>query len=122
LSKFLGALYIRDGKGNKDRYVPLPETTLAQLRTFWQHHRHPQWLFPGRDYWRNAPMNGSGVQKAFRAALKKSGVTKRASIHTLRHSYATHLVEAGIHLKLFRQYLGHTSLFALDKKAIWLYH
>jgi len=103
-------LHIRAGKGDKDRYVPLPAHTLKHLRAFWQTHRHPQWLFPGRDYWRNEPMNGSGVQKAFRAALKSSGVTKEASIHTLRHSYATHLVEAGIHLKLLQQYLGHTSL------------
>jgi len=103
-------LHIRAGKGGKDRYVPLPAHTLEHLRAFWQNHHHPQWLFPGRDFWRNEPMNGSGVQKAFRAALKSSGVTKRASIHTLRHSYATHLVEAGIHLKLIQQYLGHTSL------------
>lgn len=103
-------VHVRQGKGRKDRYVPLPERTLAQLRGYWAVHRHPQWLFPGRDFGQNGPMNESGVQKAFGVALKQSGIAKAASVHTLRHSYATHLLEAGVNLRLIQSYLGHDSL------------
>ena len=103
-------LHVRGGKGNKDRYVPLPEQTLVQLRGYWRRHRHPIWLFPGREGSATAPMDESGVQKAFRAALKDSGINKAASVHTLRHSYATHLLEAGVNLRLIQSYLGHDSL------------
>ncbi len=103
-------LHVRGGKGNKDRYVPLPERTLAQLRQHWRDHHHPVWLFPGRDLSSSGAMNESGVQKAFRAALRDTGLVKAASVHTLRHSYATHLLEAGINLRLIQSYLGHDSL------------
>jgi site-specific recombinase XerD len=103
-------VHVRGGKGNKDRYVPLPERTLAQLRQHWRTHRHPIWLFPGREMSPSEPMNESGVQKAFRAALQDSGINKPASVHTLRHSYATHLLEAGVNLRLIQSYLGHNSL------------
>ena len=103
-------LQVRKGKGRKDRYVPLPERTLAQLRWYWGQHRQPKWLFPGRGFGERGPMNPSGVQKAFRAAVQVSGLNKAASVHTLRHSYATHLVEAGVNLHLIQGYLGHNSL------------
>lgn len=103
-------LQVRQGKGRKDRYVPLPERTLEQLRWYWSYHRHPVWMFPGRNFEQNRAMDPSGVQRAFRAALKESGITKTASVHTLRHSYATHLLEAGVSLSLIQKYLGHTSL------------
>ena len=103
-------LHVRGGKGNKDRYVPLPEHSLRQLRQHWRKHRHPMWLFPGRELSPNEPMDESGVQKAFRAALKDSGIVKAASVHTLRHSYATHLLEAGVNLRQIQSYLGHNSL------------
>lgn len=103
-------LQVRKGKGRKDRYVPLPERTLAQLRWYWGQHRQPKWLFPGRGLGERGPMNPSGVQKAFRAAVQASGLTKAASVHTLRHSYATHLVEAGVNLHLIQGYLGHNSI------------
>ena len=103
-------LQVRKGKGRKDRYVPFPERTLAQLRWYWQQHRQPKWLFPGRGFGERGPMNPSGVQKAFRAAVQASGLNKAASVHTLRHSYATHLVEAGVNLHLIQGYLGHDSL------------
>lgn len=105
-----GVIRVRSGKGNKEREVPLPERTLAQLRWYWQQHRHPVWLFPGRNLGQQRPMNPSGVQKAFRAAVQESGINKAASVHTLRHSYATHLVEAGVNLGLIQAYLGHNSL------------
>jgi site-specific recombinase XerD len=110
-------LHVHRGKGAKDRFVPLPKTTLAILRAHWKVHRHPRLLFPamGREG-RSAsaaqsPMAISSVQGAFRAARREAGIVKRAvSIHTLRHSYATHLLEAGVNLRLIQQNLGHSSL------------
>lgn len=105
-------LHVRQGKGRKDRYVPLPERTLAQLRWYWSQHRNPVWLFPRRtdSYVAQRPMDESGVQKAFRAALKESGIHKPANVHSLRHSYATHLLAAGVDIRLIQKYLGHASL------------
>jgi site-specific recombinase XerD len=107
-------LHVQGGKGNKDRYIPLPERVLAQLRHYWQQHRHPLWLFPAWASFNRAtatqPMDESGVGRALRAALKDSGITKPASVHTLRHSYATHLLEAGVNLRQIQSYLGHDSL------------
>jgi site-specific recombinase XerD len=107
-------LQVRHGKGGKDRHVPLPHKTLADLRSFWKTHRHPRWLFPARTPWGISstvakPMSSAGVQEAFRAALKESGVQKKATVHTLRHSWATHLLEAGISLRVIQAYLGHSS-------------
>lgn len=107
-------LHICGGKGAKDRYVPLPQPTLALLRTYWLTHRHPAWLFPARTRGgpsptATQPMSPSGVQRAFRAALQESGIHKHATVHTLRHSYATHLLEAGVNLRLIQAYLGHSS-------------
>lgn len=101
-------VHVRGGKGNKDRSVPLPEPTLTQLRAQWRQQRHPVWLFPGRE--RTKPLDESGVQRAFRAALQASGINKAATVHTLRHSYATHLLEAGVNLRQIQSYLGHDSL------------
>lgn len=103
-------VHVRSGKGAKDRYVPLPQRTLEFLRQFWKTHRHPVWLFPapgrgGIDMATAAtPMPRNSVQGAFRAALTASGLNKRASVHTLRHSYATHLLEAGVNLRLIQDY------------------
>jgi integrase/recombinase XerD len=108
-------IHVRHGKGNKDRYVPLPQRTLELLRDYWSTHRNPVLIFPaeGRDHINlskaTEPMSKSSVQDAFRAALKQSGINKRASVHTLRHSWATHLLEAGVHLRLIQEYLGHNS-------------
>jgi integrase/recombinase XerD len=109
-------VHVRRGKGAKDRYVPLPGRTLKALREYWATHRNPEWLFPatGRDGRRAAtadhPMTRSSVQKAMSRVVRELGFTKVVSIHTLRHSYATHLLEAGINLRLIQQYLGHSSL------------
>ena len=110
-------LHVHRGKGAKDRCVPLPNKTLDILRQHWCRHRHPRLLFPayGRDSRSAAsatqPMAISSVQGAMRAAKEQAGITKKAvSVHTLRHAYATHLLEAGVNLRLIQQYLGHTSL------------
>ena len=104
-------LHLHHGKGGKDRYVPLPPACLKMLRRHWQTHRNPVWLFPALRMGRqaNQPMNESALQRAFRAALKESGVRKKATVHTLRHSYATHLLEAGVNLRIIQSCLGHAS-------------
>lgn len=108
-------LHLRHGKGNKDRLVPLPQRTLELLRQYWATHRNPDWLFPaeGRAHINlaqsNEPMSKSSLQSAFRAALKTSGINKLASVHTLRHSWATHLLEASVNLRLIQLWLGHSS-------------
>jgi site-specific recombinase XerD len=108
-------LHVSHGKGGKDRYVPLPERTLELLREYWTTHRNPVWMFPseGKDHipikQSSEPMHKSSVQDAFRAALKETKINKAASVHTLRHSWATHLLEAGVNLRLIQEYLGHSS-------------
>jgi site-specific recombinase XerD len=108
-------LHIQGGKGNKDRYVPLPPKALFLLRTHWRSHRNPTWLFPspnttGDPRTSTAPMDESGLQKAFRQAVQEVGLSKPASVHTLRHSWATHLLEAGVNLRVIQVWLGHSSL------------
>ena len=100
-------LHVVQGKGNKDRYVPLPDHTLMLLRHLWGTHRNPKWIFPSRNGLE--AIDETAVQKAFQGALRTSGVHKDASVHTLRHSYATHLLEAGVVLRIIQVYLGHAS-------------
>jgi integrase len=108
-------LHIRAGKGNQDRYVPLPQRTLLLLRELWKTHRHPALLFPAKGHSgkgaRTAiePTSHSTLQRAFRLALHSSGVKKAAHVHTLRHSYATHLLEQGENLRQIQVNLGHKS-------------
>jgi integrase/recombinase XerD len=109
-------VHVHRGKGAKDRFIPLPSSTLKTLREYWATHRHPTWLFPatGRDHRQAAhadgPMERSSVQGALRRVVRDLGSRKAISIHTLRHSYATHLLEAGVNLRLIQQDLGHSSL------------
>ncbi len=109
-------VHVRNGKRAKDRYVPLPDRTLTLLRQYWASHRHPRWLFPASRprgialAEASRPISASSVQKALRAASKASGIQKHVTVHTLRHSYATHLLEAGINLRQLQAYLGHASL------------
>jgi site-specific recombinase XerD len=132
-------IHVRHGKGGKDRYVPLPQRTLLLLREQWKSHRNPNWIFPmagrvGRGHasvenmhTATRPCSKSVVQSAFRKALQASGIRKAAHVHTLRHSYATHLLEAGVNLRQIQVNLGHstpttTSVYAhltdrADKKA-----
>ena len=102
-------VHVRRGKGNKDRFVILPRATLAVLTDLWHSHRHPVLLFP-------ASANTTGVmhrgtlQRAFKGVCADCNIHKRVSIHSLRHSYATHLIEAGLDLNTLRQQLGHADL------------
>src|SRR5438132_538714 len=105
------------GKGNKDRLVPLPQRALEQLRRLWLSHHSADWLFPAitRHGLRHSVQHNIGavtrstLQRAFRRALKQSGVTKAAHVHTLRHSFATHLLEAGVNLRIIQSILGHAT-------------
>jgi len=109
-------LHIRQGKGAKDRYVPLPERTLEMLRQYWITHRHPVWIFPATTRIgiplskATKAMGITGMQRAIRAAVLESGVQKRATVHTLRHSWATHMLEAGVSLRVIQACLGHSSI------------
>ncbi len=109
-------VHIHRGKGAKDRLVPLPDNTYFLLRDFWKTHRHPVLMFPapgrGGTGMTNADraMPKSSLQFAFRKALKASGINKKGRVHTLRHSYATHLLEEGVPLEVIRACLGHADI------------
>jgi site-specific recombinase XerD len=107
-----GRVHVRRGKGCKDRLVPLPVATLQALRRYWSEHRHPRLLFPapGSDP-TAAPrsMDAGGVQSALKKALPDAGIQRRITVHSLRHSYATHLLEAGVDLREIQSLLGHSS-------------
>jgi len=117
-------LHVRCGKGGGDRFVPMSPAMVERLRQWWQQHRHPRWLFPGpgigwreRGYTATAAaakatthLSVSAVQNTFRLARAQSGINAAATPHTLRHSYATHLLEEGVSLLQISRYLGHASL------------
>jgi site-specific recombinase XerD len=103
-----GLLLVHQGKGHKDRLVPLSPQLLVELRAYWQQVRPPHWLFPGQQP--NTHLSVGQVQRVCHAAVQAAGLTKRASMHTLRHSYATHLLEAGVDLLTLQKLLGHRSL------------
>jgi len=110
-------IHVHRGKGAKDRFVPLPRASLTILRAHWRSHRHPHLVFPA---WGRAgrsaatattPMAKSSVQGAFRLAKHAAGIGKRGvSVHTLRHCYATHLLEAGVNPRVIQRHMGHASL------------
>lgn len=108
-------LHIRKAKGGKHRLVPLPQATLLALREVWKSHRNKVWIFPasgrggvGRKR-SNRPVPVCNIQDAFREALRESGIRKKATVHTLRHSWATHLLEAGVDLRHIQEWLGHST-------------
>lgn len=96
---------VSNGKGGNDRFVPLAPRVLALLREYWQIARPRPWLFPARH--RPTPLSPTTLQKTFKVVVRRSGLAKDASIHTLRHSYATHLLERGVSLRVIQELLGH---------------
>ena len=109
-------LRIVEAKGKKDRYVPLSPTLLSKLREYWKVYRPVDWLFPGRTA--EKPLSLTMVQRAISSAGKKAGLLKRVKSHTLRHSFATHLLEAGVDLRTLQLVLGHQNL---NTTAIYLH-
>jgi integrase/recombinase XerD len=109
-------IHVHRGKGAKDRFVPLPQATLNCLRQYWLTHRNPKLIFPQIKHGpldkskTTAPMSKFAAQDALRRVLRELNIKKRISVHTLRHSYATHLLEAGVNIRRIQQYLGHSSL------------
>jgi site-specific recombinase XerD len=103
-----GVLVIRQAKGRKDRLVPLSPRLLEELRAYWRQARPRDWLFPGPGSSGHASIGH--LQRVCQRAVRAAGLTKRGGMHTLRHSYATHLLEEGVSLRQISQYLGHASL------------
>jgi integrase/recombinase XerD len=105
-------VWIRGGKGNKDRAIPLPRPLLTALRTYWKEVRpavaDTKLIFVRRDG--KSHINPTTLQKTIKPALADAGIDKHATIHSLRHSYATHLLEAGISLRTIQSILGHKSM------------
>jgi integrase/recombinase XerD len=102
---------VRQGKGAKDRQVPLSARLLGELRQWWCRHRTKPWLFPGcTDRTRQQPMNATNVQRMCQEVVARAKLKKKASMHTLRHSYATHMLEAGVDVVTLQKLLGHNSL------------
>jgi len=98
-------LHFRCAKGRKDRFVPLSAALLERLRCYWRQHRPASWLFPGAKP--GSHLSVGNVQRACHRAVLASGIAKKASMHTLRHSYATHLLEGGTDLASLQKLLGH---------------
>jgi len=116
-------VHLRRTKGNKERYVPLPPAMVAELREFWRTHKNKRWIFPsmGRGWHEkpeararlaevDEPMGDGSVQNCMRLARAAAGLPRTTVVHTLRHSYATHMLEAGVSIRLISAYLGHASL------------
>jgi site-specific recombinase XerD len=102
---------VRQGKGAKDRQVPLSPRLLCELRAWWCTHRTKPWLLPGMTvYKRHQPQNVTSVQRMCLRIVARAKLRKAASMHTLRHSYATHLLEAGVDVVTLQKLLGHNSL------------
>jgi site-specific recombinase XerD len=101
-------IHVRHGKGAKDRLVPLAPRLLEELRAYWRRYRPRTWLFPGDKP--GQPISGSNMQRRFGQLVKRVGLTKPCSLHTLRHSYATHLLEAGVDLLTLKMLLGDRTL------------
>ena len=99
---------VRQAKGRQDRYTILAQRTLLLLRDHWRRYRPTTWLFPGHD--RDQPLSVRSVQHACTKAVVAAGISKRASVHSLRHSFATHLLEQGVDIRYIQQLLGHNRL------------
>jgi integrase/recombinase XerD len=101
-------VHVRQGKGQKDRLVPLSQRLLEDLRSYWRFQRPRTWLFPNRTQKR--PLHAGTIQRQFRRLVKRAGLIKPATMHTLRHSFATHLLEAGVDVLTVQKLLGHRQL------------
>lgn len=101
-------LIVRQGKGRKDRLVPLSPRLLEELRVYWRCYQPRPWLFPNPS--QDGPLNAGTIQRPFRRVVQRAGLAKPATMHTLRHSFATHLLEAGVDVLTLQKLLGHSHL------------
>ena len=99
---------VEQGKGNKDRYVMLSPQLLQILRAYWRLARPGRWLFPGRDA--GEPVSIATLQEACRVAARRAELSKPVTVHTLRHSFATHLLETGTDIRIIQVLLGHARI------------
>ena len=106
---------VERGKGGKDRYVMLSAQLLAILRTYWRLAKPRHWLFPGRD--EEHPIDQTVLHAACRSACEAAGLTKHITVHTLRHSFATHLLESGADIRIIQVLLGHTNIATTARYA-----
>jgi len=102
------AIRVAEGKGRKDRYTLFSERLLAELRGYWRIYRPPLWLFPGRGA--QHPLSRATAHHIYHVAKDRAGIRKTGGIHSLRHAFATHLLEAGIDLPTIQSLLGHNSI------------
>jgi integrase len=110
-------LRVEQGKGAKDRLVPLSPTLLDQLRAYWRLYRPSDWLFAGRT---GEPLCPTGLQRAFTHAKRRAGVTKDGGIHGMRHAYATHQLAAGLGVERLQRLLGHANIQTTLRYVHWL--
>ena len=110
-------LRVEQGKGAKDRLVPLSPTLLEHLRAYWRLYRPADWLFAGRT---GEPLSPTSLQKAFTQAKRQAGVTKVGGIHGLRHAYATHQLAAGLPVERLQRLMGHNNIHTTLRYVHWL--
>lgn len=108
-------IHIRQGKGGKDRYVMLSEQLLTILRDYWRRARPPHWLFPGPNA--SQPITPRSLQRACRRAAVAAGIDKPITVHSLRHSFATHLLEQGVDVRVIQDLLGHRHITTTTRYA-----
>jgi integrase/recombinase XerD len=108
-------IVIRQSKGRKDRYVMLSEQLLGILRAYWKRAHLEHWLFPGPD--RSRPITTRSLERACRKAAEAAGLDKSITVHTLRHSFATHLLEQGVDIHVIQDLLGHRNIASITRYA-----
>ncbi len=113
-------LKICQGKGGKDRLIILPPLVLNSLRLYWTHYKPAQWLFCSHYFDAEHPLHGSTIRKIFNEAVKQAGITKKCSLHSLRHAYATHQLESGMPINQLQHQLGHSDIKTTEKYLHWL--
>ena len=110
-------LRVEQGKGAKDRLVPLSPTLLEALRAYWRRYRPHEWLFAGRC---GAALSPTALQKAYTRAKRQAGVTKPGGIHALRHAYASHQLAAGLNVERLQRLMGHSSIHTTLRYVHWV--
>jgi integrase/recombinase XerD len=108
-------IHVRAGKGQRDRHVMLSPQLLAILREYWRRTRPRSWLFPGPDP--SCPVTARSVQRACCAAVAAAGLDKSVTVHTLRHCFATHLLEQGVDIRVIQHLLGHRQIASTTRHA-----